>query len=148
MTHFKTKYGHFSDNGREYIITNPATPRPWGNIISNGDFGMMISQNGSGYAWRGNAGQNRITRSYQDLIKDHWGEYFYLRDLDSKKFWSATLKPVMGKHQSYTVAHGFGYSRFERSVHDIASTLTVFVAPSDPVQLFTLTLKKIGRAHV
>lgn len=141
MTHFKNKYGHFSENGREYIITNPKTPRPWGNVISNGDFGMMISQNGSGYAWRGNAGQNRITRSYQDLIKDHWGEYFYIRDLDSKKFWSATLKPVMGKHQAYTVAHGFGYSRFERTVNDIASTLTVFVAPKDPVQFFTLTLK-------
>ena len=81
MNNFTNKYGHFSPDGREYVITNPNTPRPWGNVISNGDFGMMISQNGSGYCWRGNAGQNRITRSFQDLIKDNWGQYFYIRDL-------------------------------------------------------------------
>ena len=36
---FATKYGHFSEDGLEYIITRPDTPKPWVNVISNGDYG-------------------------------------------------------------------------------------------------------------
>lgn len=68
---FPSRYGYFSENGREYVITTPLTPRPWVNVISNGDYGLMVSQTGSGYSWRGNAGQNRITRAFQDLIRDN-----------------------------------------------------------------------------
>jgi len=91
---FESAYGYFSESGKEYVIKTPLTPRPWGNIISNGDYGMMVSQNGSGYSWRGNAGQNRITRSFQDLIKDNWGKYFYIRDLNRHVYWSAAIRPL------------------------------------------------------
>ncbi len=137
---FESAYGYFSEDGREYIITTPLTPRPWGNVISNGDYGMMISQTGSGYSWRGNAGQNRITRSFQDLIKDNWGKYFYIRDLKRNIFWSAAYKPVMHPYTSYSVVHGIGYSRFIQQVEDIESQLTVFVAAKDPVEIFELKL--------
>ena len=137
---FASQYGHFTDDGREYIITTPFTPRPWGNIISNGDYSLMVSQNGSGYSWRGNAGQNRITRSFQDLIKDNWGKYLYIRDLKRGTFWSATFKPVMRDYDRFEVAHGPGYSRFTQQIEDIESVLTVFVAADAPVEVMQLTL--------
>ncbi len=141
---FPSRYGYFSENGREYIITTPFTPRPWANIISNGDYGLMISQTGSGYSWRGNAGQNRITRAFQDLVKDNWGKYFYIRDRASGDFWSATYKPVMHAYDHYRAIHGIGYSRFVQQVGDILSELTVFVAARDPVEVFCLTLTNAG----
>ena len=141
---FLTPYGYFSDDGREYIITTPRTPRPWGNVISNGDYGMMISQNGSGYSWRGNAGQNRIPRAFQDLIRDNWGKYFYIRDLHRNLFWSATYKPVMYPCDFYRAIHGIGYSRFLQRVEGILSELTVFVATGDPVEIFRLKLTNEG----
>ncbi len=137
---FENAYGYFAEDGKEYVITTPLTPRPWGNIISNGDYGMMVSQNGSGYSWRGNAGQNRITRSFQDLIKDNWGKYFYIRDLKRGVYWSATYKPVMYSYQHYSAVHGIGYSRFSQRVEDIESELTVFVSATDPVEIFQLKL--------
>ncbi len=137
---FESQYGHFSEDGREYVINTPLTPRPWGNVMSNGDYGVMVSQTGSGYSWRGNAGQNRITRSFQDLIKDNWGKYFYIRDLKRGVYWSAAFKPVMHPYQRYSVAHGLGYSRFTQEVESIESVLTVFVTPDDPVEVFQLTL--------
>jgi cellobiose phosphorylase len=137
---FESAYGYFSKDGREYVVTTPITPRPWGNIISNGDYGMMISQTGSGYSWRGNAGQNRITRSFQDLIRDNWGKYFYIRDLRRNAYWSAAYRPVMHPYTSYSVAHGIGYSTFRQEIEEIASELTVFVSATDPVELFRLTL--------
>lgn len=145
MSHpFECKYGYFSDDGREYCITTPFTPRPWGNIISNGDYSLMLSQNGSGYSWRGNAGQNRITRSFQDLIKDNWGKYLYIRDRKSGAFWSATFKPVMHPYEDFLVVHGIGYSRFIQVIEGIRSELTVFIAPDAPVELMQLTLANLG----
>ena len=138
---FESAYGGFSEDGREFIVKTPLTPRPWGNVISNGDFGMMVSQTGSGYSWRGNAGQNRLTRSFQDLIRDNWGTYFYLRDRGRSTFWSATYKPVMRAYQAYRVVHGIGYSTFHQTIEDIESALTVFVAAHDPVEVFRLTLR-------
>jgi cellobiose phosphorylase len=137
---FENPYGYFSADGKEYCITNPFTPRPWSNVISNGDYGMIISQTGSGYSWRGNAGQNRLTRSFQDLIKDNWGKYFYIRDLKSHTYWSATYKPVMHPFEDFLVVHGLGYSRFTQKIEGIISCLTVFVAADAPVEVFQLEL--------
>ncbi len=141
---FENAYGHFSEDGKEYVITTPLTPKPWGNIISNGEYGMMVSQTGSGYSWLGNAGQNRITRSFQDLVKDNWGKYFYIRDVQNNTFWSATYKPVMHAYDDFSVVHGIGYSVFTQQVEGIRSELTVFVTASDPVEVFQLKLTNLG----
>ncbi len=144
MNKFQNAYGCFSEDGREYIIFTPLTPRPWGNVISNGDYGMMVSQTGSGYSWRGNAGQNRITRSFQDLVKDNWGKYLYIRDVETGEYWSATYKPVMHPYEEHRVVHGLGYSRFQQQVQGIRSELTVFVSARDPVEVLELRLTNTG----
>ena len=142
---FECEYGFFSEDGKEYWIKTPLTPKPWANIISNGDYGMMVTQTGSGYSWRGNAGQNRLTRSFQDLVKDNWGKYFYIRDLHRHVYWSAAYKPVMHPYQHFNVVHGIGYSKFIQQVEDIASELTVFVSAKDPVEIFKLTLTNLSQ---
>ena len=43
MAKFETKYGFFTDDGTEYNIKNPMTPKPWVNVISNGNHGVIIS---------------------------------------------------------------------------------------------------------
>ncbi|MCX7004341.1 MAG: hypothetical protein NTV22_13855, partial [bacterium] len=48
---FPSKYGHFSDDGSEYIVTTPDTPRPWANVLANPDYGMILSHTGGGYSW-------------------------------------------------------------------------------------------------
>ena len=49
---FASPYGYFSKDGREYVITEPKTPRPWVNVISNGDYGLIESQTGTGFSWQ------------------------------------------------------------------------------------------------
>ncbi|MRR11227.1 hypothetical protein EG835_01780, partial [bacterium] len=44
-------YGRFTEDGREYVITDPRTPRPWVNVISNARAGLVVSQTGSGFTW-------------------------------------------------------------------------------------------------
>lgn len=77
---FETKYGCFSNNGNEYVIKTPKTPKPWINVISNGDYGLTISQTCGGFSWLTHSEMNRLTRWHQDLIQDNWGKYLYIED--------------------------------------------------------------------
>ncbi len=137
------KYGYFSPDGREFIITTPKTPKPWINVISNGDYGLTISQTGSGYSWRTHAQLNRITRWEQDLVRDNWGKYIYIRDNQSKKFWSATFKPVCSEPDLYICRHGLGYTTIESVNEEIKTSLTVFVPINEPVEIWVLKLKNL-----
>lgn len=140
MTNFRTKYGYFSDDGMEYIITRPDTPRPWVNVICPGDYGLVVSQTGGGYSWRTHASLNRITRWEQDIIKDDWGKYIYLRDDDNYDFWSLTWKPVSQNLKNYEVRHGIGYSKFIAKNAGIKSQLTIFVPKDHPVEIWRVEL--------
>ena len=140
---FVSKYGFFSDDGREYVITDPFTPRPWGNVISNGDYSMIVSQTGGGFSFRNNAEQNRLTRLYMDIIKDNWGKYFYLRDRKTGKYFSVALKPIMKGYEKYEVRVGFGYNKFLRVQDGLEVETTVFVSPDKPMEYAVIKVKDL-----
>ncbi len=146
MKLFETQYGYFVPADNEFVIIRADTPMPWVNVISNGDYGVVVSQTGGGYSWRTHASMNRLTRWEQDLVRDRWGKYLYLRDADTGDFWSATWHPCAGKLAHYRVRHGWGYTVFEGERNAIASELTVFVPPADPCEVWLLRLHNIGTA--
>lgn len=141
MSLFATEYGYFTQSGDEYVITRPDTPMPWVNVISNGDYGMVISQVGGGYSWRTHASMNRLTRWEQDLVRDRWGKYLYLRDAETGEYWSVTWHPCPDKLSDYRVRHGWGYTVFEGVHGRIASAFTVFVPIDDPCEVWLLHLR-------
>lgn len=138
---FKNKYGYFTEDMKEYVITNPRTPKPWINVISNGDYSLMVSQTGGGCSWRQNANQNRLTRLYQDIIKDNYGKYFYLRDLDEEDLWSITYQPIQKEYQEFEVRHGIGYTTFLYKVNDILAKSKIFVSAKDPIEMIEVTIE-------
>ncbi|MCS7310728.1 MAG: glycosyl transferase family 36 [Armatimonadetes bacterium] len=144
MARFRTEYGYFTEPGDEYVITRPDTPAPWVNVLSNGDYGMVVSQMGSGYSWRTHASMNRLTRWEQDLVRDRWGKYLYLRDVDTGAFWSPTWHPCAGSLETYRVRHGWGYSVFEGEYQGVMSELTQFVPLHDPCEVWILRLHNRG----
>lgn len=144
MNLFATEYGYFTEPGDEYVITRHDTPMPWVNVISNGDYGTVISHLGGGYSWRTHASMNRLTRWEQDLVRDRWGKYLYLRDAETGDFWSTTWHPCPKKLTDYRVRHGWGYSVFEGRRGQVASELTVFVPIDDPCEVWLLRLSNGG----
>ena len=126
---FRTKYGHFSADGREYVITRPDTPRPWVNVICPGEYGTIVSQAGAGYSWMTHATFNRLTRWEQDLVRDEWGKWIYCRDRDSGRHWSLGWQPVKAKPERYECRHGIGYTTIVARHEGIESEYTVFVPP-------------------
>ena len=139
------EYGYFSADGREYIITNPLTPRPWINVISNGDYSLIISQTGGGFSFRDNAEQNRLTRLYQDIVKDNWGKYFYIRDLKTNKYFSTTLKPIMKGYDKYEVHVGIGYTKFIRVQDNLEVTQTIYVDSNNPYEYIKISIKNLDK---
>lgn len=138
---FETKYGYFSEDQNEYIIKTPKTPRPWVNIISNGDYGVAVSQNGSGYSWKTHASLNRINRWEQDIIKDEWGKYFYIKNNENDELFTPTFKPMCKKNIDYKIIHGFGYSKFLAENKDLKTELTLTVPKDSSLEIWMLKIK-------
>ncbi len=135
--------GGFTKDGREYIIRiapGQTTPVPWSNVISNPNFGTVISESGGAYTWGENSQQFRLTPWYNDPVSDVSGEALYIRDEESGQFWSPTAMPARGP-TPYTCRHGFGYSVFEHKESGIASELWVYVALDAPVKFCVLKLR-------
>lgn len=144
MKKFESKYGYFDEEAREYVITSPHTPRPWVNVICPGDWGVVLSQTGGGYSWRTHASLNAITRWSQDLVRDNWGKYVYVRDDCSGEIWSLAWIPVKRNPEHYRVRHGIGYSVIESKFARIASKLTITVPPNEPLEVWLIELANEG----
>ena len=137
---FETKYGFFSEDGNEYVIKTPFTPKPWVNVISNGDYGLVISQTGGGFSWQTHSEFNRINRWHQDLIQDNWGKYIYIRNNKTGKFWSPTFLPVKKKLDNFRCRHGIGYTIFESEYKGIKTQLTIFVPTDANLEIWDLKI--------
>lgn len=147
--HYFNGYGGFSPDGKEYVLRlkdGQHTPAPWINVISNPNFGFLVTESGSGYTWAENSRENKITPWFNDPVSDPPGEILYLRDEDTGKIWSVTALPVR-ETESYTIRHGIGYSVFQHISHGISQELTVFVPVDDPVKINLLKLKNLDDSH-
>lgn len=136
-------YGHFSEDGREYVITRPDTPRPWVNYLTNGRYCAICSQTGGGHSFFETSGYNRITREYPQTVvmQDRPGRYVYLRDAETGEYWSANWQPMCGDPAGFQARHGIGYTVVSYESHGIASNITYYVPPRDDVEVWMVGLK-------
>lgn len=126
MSNYK-KYGNFSADGTEFIITDPNTPRPWINYLSNGKYCLIISQGGGGFSFYLDPGVHRLTRwTPAAYLYDKPGRFLYLKDTGSGKFWSATFQPLK-RFDSYECRHGLGYTKIKSSFAGIRTEIAFFV---------------------
>jgi cyclic beta-1,2-glucan synthetase len=141
---FYNGLGGFSAGGREYVIAladGQWTPMPWLNVVANPSFGFQVSESGAGYTWSGNSRERQLTRWSNDPVSDPPGEALYVMDRETGEFWSPTALPIRERGGLYVARHGPGYSRFERTSHGLALTLTVFVLADAPVKVSRLQLE-------
>jgi cellobiose phosphorylase len=146
MEKFSTKYGHFSEDGNEYIIKTYRTPKPWVNVISNGEYGLVISQSGGGFSWKTHSEFNRLNRWHQDLIQDNWGKYFYIKNNDTNEIWSPTWMPVKTELNDFQCRVGFGYTNFYSEYKNIRINLTVFIPLNESLEIWNFNVEnKTGK---
>ncbi|MDR1892931.1 MAG: glycosyl transferase, partial [Oscillospiraceae bacterium] len=145
---FDNGLGGFTADGKEYVIQPGAfrnTPAPWINVIANPRFGFTASESGSGYTWYENSHEYRLTPWANDSVSDSQGEIFYLTDTETGLSWTPTMLPVR-EDGPYKIRHGFGYTVYEHTSHEIEQTLTQHVPAEDTVKISTLKIKNLSPA--
>ena len=106
-----TRFGHFDDEAREYVITQPDTPLPWVNYLGSEEYFGIISNTAGGYSFFRDARLRRLTRyRYNNAPTDTGGRYLYLRDRASGDLWSPSWQPVRADLEDYRCRHGLGYT--------------------------------------
>ena len=124
------KFGYFDDDAKEYVITRPDTPQSWSNYLGSTEYGAIITNNAGGYGFYRSGARGRFLRlCFNSVPMDQPGRYFYLRDVASGDYWSASWQPVgkpLDQYQSIC-RHGLAYSVFESRYAGIASEATYFV---------------------
>ena len=136
-------YGGFSQDGKEYMIRvnkNEIVPMPWSHILTNANFGTLVTEAMGGYTWYKNSRLNRITAWSNNSIQDVPSEVIYLKDEDTKKAWSLGLNP-MPDNNDYYINYGFGYSRYIHESVGIKQEADIFVPKEDSVKVQILKLK-------
>ena len=137
------KFGHFDDERKEYVITNPKTPLPWINYLGNQDFFGLISNTAGGYDFFKDAKLRRITRyRYNGAPLDQNGRYYYIKDGDS--IWNPGWQPTQTKLDCYTCRHGLGYSIITGEKNGLQAELTALVPLGDTCELNRLKLKNLS----
>ena len=119
------------------VVSEFDTPVPEMHLLSNGRYHVAISAAGGGWSrWRGLA----VTRWREDTTRDSWGQFCYLRDLDSGVVWSNTWQPTTGGGHSGEAVFMQSRAEFRRVVEQIESHTLVSVSPEDDVELRRLSL--------
>jgi cyclic beta-1,2-glucan synthetase len=120
---------------RHFTTAQTSTPRA--QLLSNGRYSVMVTNAGGSYSsWKGMA----ITRWREDVTRDHWGMFVYLRDLDTGEVWSAAQQPLRDLARDYEVTFTEDKADFQRRVEGIVSHLEIAVSPDDDAEVRRLTL--------
>jgi len=124
------QYGYFDDERKEYVITQPDTPRSWSNYLGSTQYGAIITNNAGGYSFFHSSAQGRFLRlRFNAIPMDQPGRYLYFHDRDTKDFWSASWQPVGKSLDQYKseCRHGSAYTIIKSEYSEIASETLYFV---------------------
>ena len=122
-------------------VLSPMSSMPSAHLLSNGRYAVMITAAGSGYSlWRNLA----VTRWREDVTRDAWGIYIYLRDVVSGQVWSAGYQPTVVAPDHYEVIFAEDRVRITRTDGSIVSALEIVISPEDDAEIRRLSLTNNG----
>ena len=135
------QFGYFDDEKREYVITKPDTPAPWANYLGSPEYGAIISNNAGGYSFAKSGANGRILR-YVFNNFDQPGRYIYIKDNDSKDYWSASWQPVGKDLEVYKseCRHGMGYTKMLADYSQIHSEVLYYVPLDKSYEVWNITV--------
>lgn len=123
---FYNGYGGFSRDGAEYVITNANTKTPWVNVLSNKNFGTIMTNNMCGFSYAYNSQMYKISTWTNDIVVNDQTEGILI----NHKY----LKPSL-------VKYGPGYCNYYINTKEYVLTSTVVVAKEDNIKIYKLDIK-------
>ncbi len=119
----------------------PHDPTPRTALLSNGRYAVMLTSAGSGYSrWRDIA----VTRWREDLTRDCWGTYIFLRDEQTGSVWSAGYQPTGVEPSSYEAAFYEDHVEITRRNRSLTTALEVLVSSEDDAEIRRVSITNSG----
>ncbi|MCU1677899.1 MAG: cyclic beta 1-2 glucan synthetase, partial [Frankiales bacterium] len=125
------------EEGTMRVFTDPGGAAPEVHLLSNGRYHVVVTTAGGGYSrWRDLA----VTRWREDVTRDSWGSFCYLRDVESAAVWSTSLQPTLKPSKAYEAIFTQARAEFRRLDDGIEAHTEIGVSPEDDVELRRVTL--------
>jgi cyclic beta-1,2-glucan synthetase len=122
---------------------SPHQPSPRTQLLSNGNYSVMLTAAGSGFSkWRNLA----VTRWREDPTCDPWGFYIFLRDVRDGHVWSATYQPCGVEPESFSASFHEERAEFTRKDGVVSTLLEILVSGEDDFEVRRLSLTNQGRS--
>ena len=124
---------------RKYTTAKTETPET--HLISNGNYSLMISNSGAGYALKD---KTMIYRWREDVTKDNTGMFIYIKDVEEDEYFSAAFEPCKKEGDNYEVTFSLDKAEFTRSDNNITTRTEVTVSTEDNSEVRRLSITNHG----
>ena len=134
--------GTSTSEARLRVFNDPNRARPAVQLLSNGHYHVMLSSAGGGSSRRG---ELALTRWREDITRDSWGMFCYLRDVASGEFWSTAYQPVCQKTELFEAIFSEARAEFRVRERDFDAHTEIVVSPEDDIELRRTTVTNRAR---
>jgi cyclic beta-1,2-glucan synthetase len=131
-----------AEEARLRVFSDPNRSRPAVQLLSNGRYHVMLSSAGGGSSRRG---ELALTRWREDITRDHWGVFCYLRDVAGGSYWSTAYQPVCRKTELYEAIFSEARAEFRVRERDFDAHTEIVVSPEDDIELRRTQVTNRGR---
>ncbi|MBR4506455.1 MAG: hypothetical protein IKP21_06745 [Bacteroidales bacterium] len=106
-------------------------------VVSNGHYTVLLNDRGSGFSRY----KNILINRYRKISSDHYGNYLFVRNLNTDHLWSATYAPLDVMPEGYRVSFASDKIRFLRSDNGIetCTDITVLKDHNAEIRRYTFT---------
>ena len=119
------------------IIDTANTTVPEVCVLSNNSYTTIITNSGGGFSQYKGFGINRWR---EDVTRDNWGIFFYIKNLNSNHYWSSTYHPCIDEGEKYEVIFEPDKAIFNRKDGNIETRTEVVVSPEHNVEIRKISL--------
>ena len=114
------------------------------HLLSNGRYSVALRANGAGVSrWQQGQARININRWRDDLLRDEYGSFIYLRSGSDAQAYSVTAHPAPHPQWRYHCCFMADRVQFDAASNHVDTTTTVLVSPEDDTELRTVVITNL-----
>ena len=117
------------------------------HLLSNGHYSVALRANGAGVSrWKNRGVVHNISRWRDDLLRDQYGTFIYVRPEGSQTLHSLTAHPAPHPRWRYSACFMADRVQFTSVSSQLETTTTVLVSPEDDTEIRSVVLNNLTNA--
>lgn len=135
----------------EYIVSGPLQKKFQDNFLFNKRIFSYVTHTGMGYSRYTDENDYTINIIHGTIDNQQYehSRMVYIRDNDTKEFWSVGWEPVCRPYEKYECKIGFNYTAITNITDGVKCKWTILVPPgSDPVELWNVEIETASKRNL